>query len=411
MERAWSYLVDLCAAGPRTTGTRGERAAANRIAGWLGRIGCRVERQLFWAPKATLYWGPAIVMSLLALSLLLGLPYPWMGLPIALLALLPLLGELLGFWPDLGQILPRAPSQNVVGYLPYRGPLRQRIILVAHMDTQRAGLLFHPRLVRWLPLYFNLAYGLLGLGLGALTWRLFLGPAAPQSAEGLGAWLTWVVGAQPGPDWLPWGFGLLALMLLLNGLFLWWVGFSASETVGANDNGSGVALVLALGEHLALNRPYGVEVILLFTGAEEVGCRGMRRFMTEREFGPETLFINLDNLGAGDLHLLEGEGMLRYYRYDRELIELAHGVAQAGELRPRKNLLLPTDAAAVCQAHCRVVTFIGFSPDGSIPNYHWPTDRLESIDQLQLTRTERFLRRYLAALIDPARLGQPTQGW
>ncbi|HLO03427.1 MAG TPA: hypothetical protein VK191_09980, partial [Symbiobacteriaceae bacterium] len=131
MERAWSYLVDLCAGGPRTTGTKGERAAANRIASWLSRMGCRVERQLFWAPKATLYWGPALVMGTVAGSLLLALRWPWLGLLLAAFALLPLLGELLGFWPDLGQILPRAPSQNIVGYLPSQGPLRQRFVLVA----------------------------------------------------------------------------------------------------------------------------------------------------------------------------------------------------------------------------------------------------------------------------------------
>ncbi|HLO04621.1 MAG TPA: M28 family peptidase, partial [Symbiobacteriaceae bacterium] len=296
-------------------------------------------------------------------------------------ALLPLLGELLGFWPDLGQILPRAPSQNIVGYLPSQGPLRQRFVLVAHIDTQRAGLLFHPRFVRRLPLYFNLAYALLGLAVGALLLRV---------------------------EWLSL---LLAALLALNGLFLWWCGLSAGETVGANDNGSGVALVLSLGEHLAANRPAGIEVVLLFTGAEEVGCRGMRRFLAERRFGPETIFINLDNLGAGDLYALQGEGMLRYHPYDPELLAVANEVAAPGELRARQNLLLPTDACPVCQAGGRVLTFIGFRPDGSIPNYHWPTDRLDGIDQLQLTRTERFLRRYLAALMDSARLGQPTQGW
>jgi hypothetical protein len=381
MERAWSYLVDLCAGGPRTTGTSGERAAANRIAGWLGRLGCRVERQLFWAPKATLYWGPSLVMAAVAASLLVGRTWPWLGLALALLALLPLLGELCGLWPDLGLILPRAASQNVVGYLPSQGTLRQRLVLVAHIDTQRAGLLFHPRLVRLLPLYFHLAYALLTLALVAVLARV--------------AWLSL----------------LLAGLLALNALFLWWCGWGAKETVGANDNGSGVALVLALGEHLTANRPTGVEVVLLCTGAEEVGSRGMRRFLAEREFGPETIFINLDNLGCGLLHALQGEGMLRYHRYDPELVAMATQVAAPGELQLKRNLLLPTDAQPACQLGYRAITFISFAPDGSIPNYHWPTDRLDGIDQLQLARTERFLRRYLAALMDSARLGQPRQDW
>jgi hypothetical protein len=375
MERAWAYLVDLCAGGHRTTGTTGERAAASRVAGWLDRIGCRVERQLFWAPKATLYWGPALVMVVIAGGLLLALAWPWLGLVLALLALLPLLGELLGFWPDLGQILPSAPSQNVIGYLPSRGPLRQRVVLVAHLDTQRAGLLFHPNLLRYLPVYFNLTYGLIGLALIALV-----------------ASVQWAL--QP-----------LALLLLGNGLFLWWTGLTAQTTTGANDNASGVALTLALGEFLAAERPPGAEVVLLCTGAEEVGARGMRRFLAERSFGTETLFVNLDNLGAGQLHVLEGEGMGRYWRYDPALLALADAVATPGELHRRRNLPLPTDALAACQAGCRAITFIAFDPDGSIPNYHWPTDRLERIDRLQLARTERFLRRYLEALMNPANLG------
>lgn len=421
MERAWSYLVDLCASGPRTTGTRGERAAANRIAGWLGRMGYRVERQLFWAPKATLYWGPAIVLCLLTVALALGLQWPWLGLGLALLALLPLLGELLGFWPDLGTILPQAPSQNVLGHLRSSGEFRQRLVLVAHMDTQRAGLLFHPRLVRALPVYFNLTYGLLGLAVGALIVRMTMpewwgaGPGSAVQPELVPAAsanvMRWFPGALAGPTWPVWACLILALLLLLNGLFLWWCGLTAGETIGANDNGSGVALALSLGEYLVAHRPPGVEVLLLFTGAEEVGSRGMRRFLNERTYGPETIFINLDNLGAGELHVLEGEGMGRYYRYDPELLAVALGVAAPGELKRRRNLLLPTDAGPAAAAGCRVITFIGFAPDGSIPNYHWPTDRLDGIDQLQLTRTERFLRRYLAALIDSASTGQPRQGW
>lgn len=408
MERAWSYLVDLCAGGPRTTGTKGERAAANRIAGWLRRMGYRVERQLFWAPKATLYWGPAVVMLLLSLAVVLGLYWPWAGLGLAILALLPLLGELLGLWPDLGQILPGAPSQNVLGHLRSEGELRQRLVLVAHIDTQRTGLLFHPRVVRALPTYFNLTYGLLGVALGALILRL----ARPEPwASAVPTLAGWLGGDLTSLTW-PVRLSLsLALLVLANGLFLWWCGLSAGETVGANDNGSGVALALSLGEYLAANRVPGIEVLLLFTGAEEVGSRGMRRFLNERRYGPETLFINLDNLGAGELHVLEGEGMLRYYRYDPELLAVASAIATPGELKRRRNLLLPTDAGPAAAAGCRIVTFIGFAPDGSIPNYHWTTDRLDGIDQLQLTRTERFLRRYLAALIDSARPGQPRQGW
>jgi hypothetical protein len=399
LERAWTYLADLCQGGHRGTGTAGERAAANRVAGWLNRMGCRVERQLFWAPRATLYYGPALVMALLAGALVLGLFQPRVGLILGLAALMPLVGELLG-WPlHLDLLLPKAPSQNVLGTLPSRGPARQRLILTAHLDTQRAGLLFHPRVLPWLPHYFHLSYGLLGVAM------LVLGARALGMPDGATADVIYA-----------WGGLALFLLLLVNASFLFLTGLCARQTVGANDNGSGVALALALGEWLAAHRRPGVEVLLLFTGAEEVGSRGMRRFFQERSINRgdlrvETVVINLDNLGAGHLHLLEGEGMVRYWPYDAELIRLAQLVALPGEIHRRRNLLLPTDGLIARQRGLRAITFIAFDEAGRIPHYHWVTDRLEAIDRAALARTEGYLRRYLEVVMQAGSGAENLHGW
>lgn len=51
---------------------------------------------------------------------------------------------------------------------------------------------------------------------------------------------------------------------------------------GANDNGSGVALTLALAEYFTNHRsefPENIDIVFLFTGSEGAGVRGMKHFI------------------------------------------------------------------------------------------------------------------------------------
>jgi hypothetical protein len=149
----------------------------------------------------------------------------------------------------------------------------------------------------------------------------------------------------------------------------------------------------------------------MLTGAEEVGTRGMKHFIRHTDLDPATtLFVNLDNIGGGELHYLLGEGMLAFRPYDQELVRLAEQMA--GEfgraVRPKRNLLLPTDGSMPCLAGYSAISFLAFLEDGSLPNYHWYTDTLENVDPDLLGFAERFLTEYVrraaagSGVTDPA---------
>lgn len=379
MDRAWHYLQGLCRHQHRGSATPQEAAAATEISQWLHAMGYQVETERFRAPRDTLYLGPALVAGAFVVAAVIGVAYPWAGLLLCTLFLIPLLGEMLGSTRiDFDLILPRYPSQNLVIRRAAQGARARTLVISAHYDTQRASYLFHPAFSRWLQPFFYLVYAgliLVPVGIG-LNW-FASGPAGSILLRVL----IWVVG----------GCALFLLLCKLTGRHI----------NGANDNGTGAGLLLALAERYVQSPMPDTDLVFLLTGSEEVGTRGMKHFVQTTALDRATTrFINLDNLGGGQLHYLTGEGMLRYSAYGADLLrEVEHlAVDYAGRVSPRRNLLLPTDGLIPTLAGYQTITFLAFRGDGSLPDYHWYTDRPERIDRELLAFAEEFLVAYLERL-------------
>jgi hypothetical protein len=203
--------------------------------------------------------------------------------------------------------------------------------------------------------------------------------------------------ALPGRSWTVPVLAAAAGLRALNLLFLLLCRATGRYINGANDNGSGVALLLALAERFATQPLPGTELTFLVTGAEEVGTRGMKAFLRQSAPDRATRFINLDNLGGGTLHYLTGEGMLTVQPYGTELLALAADVAQEfpGRVRVRGNLLLPTDGLIPALAGYEAISFLAFDERGLLPDYHWYTDMPERIDRDLLAFAENFLVEYV----------------
>jgi len=378
MGYAWEYLKRLSAFPHRGSATPEEAAAAEAARGWFSGMGYEVEVQPLRTPKDTLYLGPAVVSLGLVAGALVGWRVPWLGLLICALFLAPLVGEMLYIKGlDLDWLLPKYPSQNVIARKPAGAGAsgRRTVVISAHYDTQRATLLFHPRVVRWLQPYFYVVYGVVA--------------ALPVSI--LFRWL------MPGRAWTGTLLLILSLLTVVNAVFLWACSRSGWYINGANDNGTGAALTLALARRFADNAD--TDFIFVLTGAEEVGTRGMKAFVRHSGLDPKnTLFINLDNLGGGTLHYLTGEGMLTVTPYSRVLTALAEEVGRERtlEVRPKPNLLLPTDGTVAAKAGFHAISFLAFLEDGSLPNYHWYTDTLDRVDRQLLEAEEEFFAEYVA---------------
>lgn len=381
---AWKYLSELTELTPhRASASEAELAAADWLADQLQGMGYEVERQDFAAPRDTLYAGPPLVFFGVVAAASLGLALPWAGALAAVLFALPMIGDMLGRSWDFDLLLRRHPSRNVVARRN-AGGAPPRVVVMAHYDTQKGSLLFHPRFAPFITPLFSLAYLALALIPLTLVIRAFW-PAA-----------TWT------------GLVLMvaSLVLLAVAAFLTLSRFTGRYINGANDNGSGTAVALALARRLAESGGTGEggagDVAFVFTGSEEVGERGAKHFFRASAKAPsrrDTHVINLDNIGAGHLHYLLGEGMLAYLPYDPGLLSLAARRAEqeeAGFLTPLKNLLLPTDGLIASANGFPAITFIAMNEQGKIPHYHWHTDVLANVERNLIDREEEVLWRYLS---------------
>lgn len=377
---AWRYLTDLTELLPhRASASLAELRAAEWLTERLQHLGYTVERQEFTAPRDTLYAGPPFVFLGVLAAGTVGVAWPLVGAALAVLFSLPMIGDMLGKPWDFDLLLNQHRSRNVVAR---RGDDSKppRLVIMAHYDTQKGSLLFHPRFASFITPLFTLAY----VGLAVIPLALIVRAIWPAAAwTGL---VTWVAG----------------LVLLAVAAFLTLCRYTGRYINGANDNGSGTAVALALAQRLAeAGDEKAGDVVFVFTGSEEVGERGAKHYFrtTGRSLSHErTRVINLDNIGRGRLHYLLGEGMLAYQPYDRELIALAEQRAsreESGFLTPVKNLLLPTDGLMATVYRFRAITFIAMDEQGRIPHYHWHTDILANVDRDLVEREEDLLWRYL----------------
>ena len=418
----WPDLEELCRLPHRGTGTPEEGRAARWLAARLKELGFEVDVQPFGAPRHTLYLGPGLIGLVLAVLGLAGarpdIPGALAGL-LALggvLALVPLVGEL-ALWPkgvpvSLAWVVPRGRSQNVVARWPRAGAPASpstpsgtaagaagpgarpaaapalRLVIAAHYDTQWGSWLFAPRFLPWLQAFFTAGYAAFAAVPLLLAARAGGLPVAGPLAAAA------------------WASAAVAAFLLIS----WATGRPIN---GANDNGSGVAVALALARRWASAPLPGVELLVALTGAEETGMRGMAALLEHLWFrdgqGPVAV-VNIDNVGAGRLHYLTAEGMVVPVRYDPGLVEQARRLAgelPPGRLTPGPRPLLPTDALVPAARRIPAITFLATGADGRIPHYHWHTDRLEHVDRTHLAQVAQVLWAYVSRLAAAAALERP----
>jgi hypothetical protein len=259
------------------------------------------------------------------------------------------------------------------------------VVLSAHIDTAQAGWLFSPTLA---DLFSRSARG------QQSARRPPPGPLALPRVLVLAAPVIAVV-AWMGAHGFAFGVAKAVLdggLLLMFALTLQWA--NSSATPGANDNASAVASMLTCAESLLPALPGDVELWLVGTGAEEVGCRGMHGFVESR-LGWErasTFYINFECTGGGALHYIRSEGVLGKFEYPPRALELAQQTA-AGE---RFGDITPTDLLAATDGHVPAhhgyptLSMISLEANGVPRNYHRPNDTVDAIDLAMVVRAADF---------------------
>jgi hypothetical protein len=161
---------------------------------------------------------------------------------------------------------------------------------------------------------------------------------------------------------------------------------------GADDNASGVAVLLEVARALAQSRPPRTIVFVAFAG-EEWGLKGSRRFVTTMTAKPFAM-VNLDTvgrLGAQKLMLL-GTGTAEEWKH------IAMGV---GYTTGVEAVCIPQDPGGSDQVafHEAGIPAIQLFT-GPHEDYHRPTDDVEKVDAEGLVKVATFLRETVAYLAE-----------
>jgi acetylornithine deacetylase/succinyl-diaminopimelate desuccinylase-like protein len=342
-----SIHAGLTAFPHRGSGTAYELQAASFLRDYLTARGHTVESQFFAAPR-TYSWELLGICTVLAIGGLY--PATW----------LVLLGAY-WFWAYFSGVgtpwdrwFHRARSQNLISRAS-SGP--RKLVVMAHYDSAKTFFVYDPKRVRGFRLNFLINAGLAGLLIPAAIW-------APLLAR------------------------LIAVYFLVQAGLLLHRERTAPYVNGANDNASGVAVAATLFLDLAAAAIAGTEIWLLLTGAEEVGAQGARAFLRQTALPRDTLILNIDNVGAGELYYATGEGMLEVISFRGQLVEAAFLLEGA---KPITYTLAYFDTLPFARAGYPCLTLIRLE-NGLPPNWHWPTDTSDTIDYQAMRDTLGYAR-------------------
>ena len=362
-------LEGLAAFPHRTSTTESEKKAAEYLRGQLQALGLSPALEPFTAPT-TFSWIYFILYFGFALAI--GVHYfsPISGFALAVLLLVLFVGEQLTWFSPLSHLVPRGPSQNLLARLDPAGKrdADRRLVLVAHYDTSKTALAFSPGSVKYLRPIFLVSLVMIATTLVGLGVHLFRTTLQGHALE---------------------------YMLLVPALyFLYAAGLMVEREVrgqpvqGAADNASGVAVAVDLMRRIkeAGGLP-DYSVWLLLTGSEEVGMAGMSAFL--QTHGQEldrkkTIFLNFDNLGAGQLTFITAEGMLVRLPADPELVRLAEQLSKEEpfeDVSGRGYHALTLDTLVARARGYRVLSFMGLNEHGVPWPWHWHDDVLANVDR------------------------------
>jgi hypothetical protein len=352
----------------RPPGSDGERGAAELVAERLRGEGCRVEIETH--PIHGAFWSPIAALSALAVA----------G-GAAALSGRRALGAVLGAVAGAGLVdeitcrsyLPRRllgrrrTAWNVVAETGDPGAQRT-VVVMAHHDAAQSGLVFHPGPQRWIGEHF---------------------PKVIESSD-TAAPMWWPTFAAP---------GLVALGAASGRRGATKTGMALAATTvaamadigrrgavpGANDNLTGVAVLVALARRLREKPVPGLRVVLLSAGAEESLQEGIRGF-AERHFAglprESTWFVNVDTLGCPILVLLEGEGALRMEEYDEGFKDRVAACAERAGIPLRRGMRArtSTDGVVPMRAGFPTATLVSMNAWKALDNYHWPSDVPDNVE-------------------------------
>ncbi|MFW9768003.1 MAG: M28 family metallopeptidase [Candidatus Thorarchaeota archaeon] len=367
--------------GPRGSTTYGEKRSAEYAEQVYRYLGLSPIVEHFRSAKSA--WLPfalatALVLVGEILFLLGGYYGRLLAIIICLFALASLVLELMFKSNPFRWILPKGDSQNVSVKIPPEGSKKDTVILIGHLDTHRMPIVYKSQ---WWVRFFR-----------SLTTTTFVCAILLLVLYALTLFFDWIL------------FPLLSLVFSIPITILCIIAVSADRTdytPGANDNATGTAIVMGLAER-ALKAPLqNIELWAINSGCEEVGAYGAEAWINQHIHEVErAIFLTIDNVGGRGTSpcYLTKETLIFPFESDSTLLALADLIASENpELAACSHEMKAayTEGAIGIKAGLRCLTFVNYTPEGTIPDWHQPSDLFENVDWDVVQRTEEFVWRLI----------------
>ncbi|MEJ5314422.1 MULTISPECIES: M28 family metallopeptidase [Anaerolinea] len=333
------------------------------------------------------------------------LPFLWAFGAAALGSLLALLGassgffavgavlNALGVWAMLAEsefrphwatpLLPRRETVNLIArFDPLERP-RRSVVLCAHLDTHRTPVFYSTG--AWLKAF------------GALVTGCFLSMALGTLALGLAAFAGW--------EWMR-GLALPLFLVQSFAAGMMVHALRTPHTPGANDNASGIGVILSMAERL-MNQPLRQTCVwVLLTDCEETGAWGMRAFLNRHaeEVDKNALYVILDQVGAGELRILTRDGLIFKHPTHPEALKWARKALRAQPLACQEIVgTAYTDALPATLQGRIALTVCAIPPSGETTSARWHqmSDVPEALEPQALSDAETFTWAILQELDRP----------
>ncbi len=374
MDHIYNLSVKI---GKRGTATEGEYRARDYIKDTFGNIGIQNSIDQFKTITSFSYPYMLIYLTSLVGAIFLLLNRPVVSIVLTAIGAVTFFLENTSF-ALVASLLPKRTSSNVIGYMSAGKQVKKRVIVTAHYDSSRSGIMFSPKFVKGFRNTF--------IGLVISIFSMFILTAL--------YWVTRVV-------WLKVLVIILAIDPLVTIALLLHREIKGDYTHGANDNASGVGVLLGIAERFKKEPLANTELYLVATGAEEVGMIGMESFVKQhQQLLNDAYIINIDNCGTGEVSYIVEEGMIKKYAADHGMVALADQLRAKGfeDVQPRVFTTMSTDALVLLARGYRAMSIMAFDHEGILPNWHWETDVFDNVQPSVVNLAYEFTSELIKAI-------------
>ncbi len=352
--------------GPRPSGSKAEDRAAQYIQS-IFQSTKRIESTIHpFAAPADVDWILAILFGFYYLFGFLAFFNPFFA-GVGILIITFLIFRELSYRPLLSKLFP-CQSRNVIGqFSPISNP-KIEIILSAHLDsgrTAKSGIISSPKAER---------YSFIIMCIFLISGMLLLSVAGIYSIFEIKNGFTDLLVGLSFPSTIY--AGVLSLFLFAKLKF-------HKHGAGANDNASGVAVVLETARIISQQKPASARIVFLFSGSEEIGLRGILDFLSHHcKDAIPRVFLNIDSCGRGKLAMVTAEGWLIPQSSDSKLREIGYKCAKTlginlEETGSRRAII--SDMVATLRHGYPGLTITALKEKNSTFFSHSPEDTIEKI--------------------------------